>query len=45
MLGQVSIDAIHVTPDVVLTPAAAVMSGESNAPTRIHSGVAKRVEL
>ena len=31
MLGQVSIDAIDVPPDVVLAPAAVVMSGGPNA--------------
>jgi hypothetical protein len=45
MLGLVSIDAIDVTPDVVLAPAAVVMSGRPNASARVHLGVAERVEL
>jgi len=45
MLGQVSIDAIHVTPDVVLAPAPVIMSGGPNARARVHLGAAERVEL
>ena len=45
MLGQVGIDAIHVTPDVVRAPAPVIMSGGPNARARVHLGAAERVEL